>query len=76
VRQGQPGNRALSLRDQRERQPQWLGTPVKWIARTAVMHGWRPWPNSKRARPSWMICALRSPQADVVRGCVDAVWAT
>jgi hypothetical protein len=50
--------------------------PVKWIARTAVMHGWRPWPNSKRARPSWMICALRSPQADVVRGCVDAVWAT
>ena len=27
-------------------------------------------------RPSWMICALRSPQADVVRGCVDAVCAT
>jgi hypothetical protein len=52
------------------------GTIHNRLQITAVMHGWRPWPNSKRARPSWMICALRSPQADVVRGCVDAVWAT
>jgi hypothetical protein len=39
VRQGQLGNRALSVRDQRERRPQWLGTPVKWIARRPLFIG-------------------------------------
>jgi hypothetical protein len=32
------------------------------------------WPRSKRARASWMICALR--EADLVRAYVDAVRAT
>ena len=31
------------------------------------------WPRSKRARASWMICALR--EADLVRAYVDAVRA-
>ena len=36
MRQGQPEDGTLSVRDQRERRPQWLGTPVKWTARTEI----------------------------------------
>ena len=43
MRQGQPGDGALSVRDQRERRLQWLRTPVKWIARIHVSSRGQPW---------------------------------
>jgi hypothetical protein len=39
------------------------------------MHGWRSATNSKRARPSWMICALARGEADLMRACVGVVRA-
>ena len=41
---GQPGRRAFSLRDQRERRPQRWGTPVKWIAQITQIQAWAPGP--------------------------------
>ena len=41
----------------------------------ADMHGWRSATHSRRARPSWMICALARGEADLMRACVGVVRA-
>ena len=68
--------RHQAIRGPPGRQPE----TIRWPRRgrnilPAVMYGWRSSAYSKRARPSWMICALRSREGDLVRGYVDAVRA-